>query len=179
MAARALPTMPTWTANQEITSTLLNQVTTYTQFWANRPCFRMYQNTVQSVPNLTLTQITNDTEEWDSDNGRSSATPWSYVIPYAGRWKFTVLNAWNANATGIRASVLYQNGSQAPGGYVAIPASPASFATCVGLTLTIPCNALDTIAAYGEQGSGGALSTFSSADIFSFFEGELTSLGSP
>jgi hypothetical protein len=49
MAARSVPTMPDWTFQEEITSSLLNQITTYSRFWASPPMFRMYQSAVQSL----------------------------------------------------------------------------------------------------------------------------------
>jgi hypothetical protein len=181
MAARTMPTMPNFTANMELTSSIMNQITTYVTFWANPPDFRMYQGTVQTPATGSLVQITMDTSEYDSDSGRGAGTPWSYTIPLgmAGRWTFTACVAWNANATGMRATVLYQNGAQAPGAYVAIPASPAGFVTAAIVTATLPVNAGDTIAVYGSQSSGGGLATFSSAGIYSYFEGRMEGLGSP
>ena len=181
MAARTLPTLPSFASLSVATSAELNAICAYQAFWANPPMFRMYQATVQSVANVTLAQITCDTPEYDSDTGRASGTPWSYVIPtgFTGRWTFTVCTAWAANATGIRAAALFQNGSQAEGGYIAVPASPAGFATSTSLTLTIPVSAGDVMAAYGEQSSGGALSTFFASNVASTFEGRMASLASP
>lgn len=181
MTARTVPTMPTWSTNQQITSTLLNQITAYAQFWANRPSFRMFQAVVQTPASSTLTQITMDTPAHDSDSGRSAGTPWSYTIPtgMAGWWQFTGCVAWNASATGARATVIYQNGAQAPGAYVQVLAAPAAFVTSVTCTATFLCNAGDTISVWGQQASGGGLATYSSANIYSYFEGQLLSLGSP
>src|SRR5215469_1102417 len=112
MAAPTLPTMPSWSTGQEITSSLLNQITTYAQFWANPPMFKMTQATVQSLATGSFTQVTFDTLIWDSDSGRQAVTPFSYVIPFAGRWRFSWKAAFAVNATGSRMSALYQNRSE-------------------------------------------------------------------
>jgi hypothetical protein len=177
--ARTLPTMPTWSTGQEITSSLLNQITTYTQFWANPPMFRMYQATVQSIPTATFTQAIMDTPVYDSDTGRSGTSPYSYVIPFAGRWTFKLGVGYVGNATGFRIDLLYQNGSAVTGSQVAEPAMTAS-SDMPGRSLTIPCNVGDVMAVYTYQNSGGALNTdVGGSGGNSFFEGRLVSLASP
>ena len=182
MAARTLPTMPSWSTNQEITSSLLNQITAYAQFWANPPMFKMTQATVQSVASGSFVQITMDTSIWDTDSGRQSVTPFSYVIPFAGRWTFSWKVGFAVNATGSRMNALYQNGSVVTGGQddtqsVSTAARTTDFAAS---TESVLCNVGDVMAIYALQDSGGALNTdVGSAGAQSFFEGRLTSLASP
>lgn len=180
MTARTVPTMPTWTFQEEITSTLLNQITTYTQFWANPPMIRMYQAVSQSVPNITYTQLTLDTLVYDTDSGRGTSTPWSYTIPVGmtGRWQWSFASAWASNTTGFRVAALYQNGSQVS--QMILPPASASGTDLAGRTVTIPCSAGDVIALYGYQSSGGALSTdVGTAGSASYLEGRLVSLANP
>jgi len=180
MAARTVPTMPDWSLNEEITSSLLQQITTYARFWANRPMFRMYQTVVQSIPNGADTQMTMDTLDYDTDSGRAGSSPWSYVIPVgmSGRWRFTVLYSAVGNATGARQPKLYKNGALATGGYTGAQASPATASHGGQLVLTLACAAGDVMGAYAWQNSGGALNTNLGAQC-SVFEGVLESLATP
>jgi hypothetical protein len=177
VAARTLPTMPDWTTGQEITSALLNQITTYNRFWANRPMFRMYQSAAQSIPTASATQIACDTPVWDTDSGRSAVNPYNYVVPFTGRWVVRGAAIFNANATGARVAFIYQNGVQ-------IPAASVPFGNAGTINggafveVTIACNIGDTLGLYGYQSSGGALNTAGAGQL-SYFEGQLESLGSP
>jgi hypothetical protein len=179
VAARTVPTLPTWLAGQKITSTLMNQITTYGQFWANPPMFRMYQSIAQSVPNAVYTQITMDALDYDTDSGRAAGTPWSYTIPagMSGRWTFNWKVGWAINATGARLESLYRNG-------VAVTAEQSS-ATNAGASrtadvaasaTTIAVNAGDVMSVWAFQESTAALNTDAGQ---SFFEGRLVSLASP
>lgn len=180
MAARTVPTMPDWTLNQEITSSLLNQITTYNRFWANRPMFRMYQAVAQSIPTGADTQMTMDTVDYDTDSGRAGSSPWSYVIPVGmtGRWRYTILYSSLANATGARQPKLYKNGALVTGGYTGAQASPATAGHGAQLVITLACNAGDVMGAYAWQNSGGPLNTIVGVQC-SVFEGVLESLASP
>lgn len=182
MAARTIPTLPTWTAGMRITGANLASMVSYQQFWANRPMFRMYQTVVQSVPNTTFTQITCDTSEDDTDSGRGGSTPWSYTIPtgMSGVWLFSYKTSWSSNATGTRAAALYINGTQATATNAFEQGLTGVSSFVVGLPRRISVNAGDVIALYGRQTSGGALNTgVSTAPDYSYFEGCLESLGSP
>lgn len=177
MAARTLPTMPDWSLDQEITSALLNQVTTYARFWANRPMFRMYQSGAQSIPSGTATQIACDTPVWDTDSGRSIVNPYNYVIPFNGRWTFHGAAVFSPNSTGARVAFIYQNG--APVTAASVPYGNAGTINAGAfITVTIACSIGDTIGLYGYQSSGIALNT-SSAGQLSYLEGKLESLASP
>lgn len=182
MTARTLPTMPTWTTGQEITSSLLNQITTYSVFWANPPMFRMYQSVAQSVGTGSFTQITFDVSAWDTDSGRSSVTPYNFVIPFAGRWEFKWKVGWAVNATGSRMSALYQNGSADTGGQTTTQAVTTASRTtdAAASPMTVSCSVGDVMGIYALQDSGGSLNTdVGSASACSYFEGKLASLANP
>lgn len=181
MTARTLPTLPTFTMGQELTSSLMNELVAYMQFWANPPMFRMYQATAQpSVANAADTQITCDTSTWDSDSGRSTSTPFSYVIPFAGRWTFTGAVIWAGNVTGSRQSKIFKNGALIPdGSYTAMQTGPAATNSGIVVTVTTACNVGDVIGLYGYQSSGGTLATSVVTGLPSYFEGKLASLASP
>lgn len=180
MSARTVPTMPAFLAGQKLTATLLNQVGAYGLFWADKPSFRMYQSVGQSVASGTWTQITCDTLDYDSDSGRQSTTPYSYIIPagMSGRWAFGWQIPWTNNATGGRDSGIRKNGS-AISGYTGAAPEASGGQGGIGWTDTIAVNAGDSISLWGFQSSGGALATVVAADTFTIFWGRLESLGNP
>lgn len=177
MTARTLPTMPTWTAGQEITSSQLNQITTYAQFWANPPMFRMYQSVSTNVPTAAGTQVPMDVSQWDTDSGRSAASPYNYVVPFAGRWRFTAMVVYGSNTTGGRQTLIYQNGALAQGFAPGVSAgsNPAGALAVV----TLYCNVGDTIGVWAWQNSGSTLGTDVGTNECSYFEGVLESLANP
>jgi hypothetical protein len=180
MAARTLPTLPNFTFQQELTSSQMNQLAAYQAFWANPPMFSMHQATTSPVANATATQIIYDVSDWDTDSGRSGTTPFSYIVPFAGRWTFSGSINYPGNATGYRYAALYQNGTAVTAGKVNSAVNTASNSTVAEVTKTIACNVGDVIGIYGIQNSGGALSTVvSDLTQTSFFEGRLHSLASP
>ena len=172
--------MPSFLAGQKLTATLLNQIGTYTTFWANLPMFRMYQTATQSLANTSFVQVTMDTVDYDTDSGRAGTSPYSYTIPVGmtGRWAFKVTVAFAANATGSREAHIYRNGSQVRPVSEAEQNTGSNIVTAsVSATLTV--NAGDVMSAIGYQSSGGALSTYADAVVASAFEGRLISLANP
>jgi hypothetical protein len=184
MTARTMPTLPTFAANSNLTSGQLTQLTTWMNFWANPPSFKMYQTVAQSVPTGAFTQITMDTSAWDTDSGRGIASPWSYTIPtgFSGRWTFRWKIGWAVNATGVRMTALYQNGSAVTGSQNDEQSvSAASRTTDLPASgITIPVAGNDVITVWALQDSGGALNTdVGSAGSSSYFEGQMVSLANP
>lgn len=176
--ARTLPTAPSWSYQQEITSTLLNEITTYLQFWANRPGFRAEQHTVQAIANSTNVQVTCETVIHDSDSGLSTSSPYSYVIPFAGIWDFFGGVGFAPNSTGTRYAMIWQNGVQING---AAPdqGQPATNTLYQVTAAHVPCNVGDVIALYTFQGSGATLNTSPTGGQSSWFAGRLDSLQNP
>jgi hypothetical protein len=177
MTARTLPTLPTFTTGQALTSSEMNQIITYIGFLSSPPMFRMYQATAQTLTTSTFTQITCDTSVWDTDSGRQASTPWNYVVPFAGRWTIRGCYIAVGNATGGRVAAIYQNGTAVPASSVpgtgVTGVNNGAFAEC-----TVTCNVGDTLGLWGYQASGGNLATGVSGQM-SFFEGQLESLASP
>ncbi len=178
MSARTLPTLPSFGTLSVATSAELNAICTYQAFWANPPMFQMYQNTVQSIPTSTFTQITMDTPVWDTDTGRALTTPFSYVIPFYGRWEFKFGASDSINSAGSRISALYKNGVAVTPSQTTEPTSSTITIDMTGRPVTVLCNIGDVMGVYGWQSSGGALNTDTGAGA-SYFEGKLVSLASP
>lgn len=184
MTARTVPTLPTFAANSVLTSGQMTQLTSYMAFWTSRPMFKMYQTVAQSVPTGAFTQILMDTSAWDTDSGRSIASPWSYVIPTGmnGRWRFSWKVGFAVNATGVRMSALYQNGTAATGAQDNEQSVSATSRTTdlPATSMTITGAGGDVISIWGFQDSGGALNTdVGSGPSSSYFEGSFESLANP
>jgi hypothetical protein len=184
MTARTVPTLPTFPADSMLTSGQMTQLATYMAFWTSRPMFKMYQTVAQPVATGTFTQITMDTSAWDTDNGRSIASPWSFVIPSGmnGRWRFSWKVGFAVSSTGVRMSALYQNGVAVTGGQDDEQSvSTASRTTdLTGGSITIACASLDTISVWGFQDTGGSLNTdVGSGASSSYFEGSFESVANP
>jgi len=177
--ARTLPTMPSWSANQEITSTLLNEITTYAQYMSSPPSFRAEQHTTQSITTGgTGQQITCDTVIHDSDSGLSAVSPYPYVVPVAGIWDLSGGVGLAANATGARLPFLTQNGTTINGaGPLAI--TSANTALWNVSASGVPLNVGDIIGLWIIQTSGSTLSTAPVGGQCSWFAGRLVSLQNP
>lgn len=177
MTARTVPTIPSWSAGQEITSSLLNQVSSYLTWLQNPPMFRSIQGAAQSVSTGANTPITLDTPIYDSDSGLQAVSPYAYIVPFSGRWQLVGGVGWASNSTGARYAMIWQNGAAIP---AASPTSlPISGAHMDITEATIQCAGGDVIALYGYQLSGGPLSTVGGGGQASFLEGRLVSFGSP
>lgn len=177
MSARTLPTLPSFTTGQELTSTALNQIVAYQAFWSSPPTFRMYQATGQAITTATNTQVTLDTSGWDSDSGRQGTTPYNYVVPFYGRWFFRWSVAYPSNATGSRVAMLYQNGARVAGGTVE-GAADNDFVELDGEE-TVLCNVGDVIGLWCWQNSGSSLTLATGSANESWLEGTLVSLANP
>lgn len=180
MTARSLPTMPSFLAGQKLTAATLNQITTFSNFWADPPTVRAYQSVTQSLTSGTDTQITLDQKQWDSDSFWQSATPYNIVIP-AGwgnglRMTFSFSAAFASNVTGSRAVYIKKNGTRVTGS--TDDDASNNDITIVNGTASLIVNSGDTIALWAWQNSGGALSTTTTADT-SWIEGWLRGTGSP
>jgi hypothetical protein len=164
--------------DQEITSTLLNQISTYLAWLANPVCFRAEQHAAQTISNSTMTQVTCDTTIHDSDGGLSTTSPFSYVIPVAGLWDFFGGVGYSTNATGLRYSMIWQNGAQIAGSSPGL--SESSNGTLVDVTAAqIPCQVGDVIGLYTNQITGASMTTQAGGGQCSFFAGRLVSLQNP
>jgi len=180
LAARTIPTLPTWTAGARVTSGRLVSMVNYQKFWADPPMFRMYQSIAQSIPNTTDTQITCDVSSYDTESGRAASTPWSYTIPagQGGRWQLAWAAATVTNSTGARDSYIKANGSRITGSPTAGAAPSNDLSQSFGVT-TVALSAGDVLALWLWQNSGGALNTATGGNNSSLFEGRLISLASP
>jgi hypothetical protein len=162
---RTVPVMLTEVPGNFITGALWNaQVGALGAFMLNVPFFTGYQVATQSLSHNTWTNITLDTEYFDDDGGHSTVTNTSrYVCQVAGRYELTGVAVTSFNTTGLRAAKLAKNGTTITGSAIFIQASP-SVGTSVLTSIPVQLAVGDYVELHGWQGSGGALSTLSSAD---------------
>lgn len=180
MTARVLPTIPTFVPGP-LSSASLNTLANAVAFVLNIPSFRMYQSVAQNLPNATWTQLALDTQDYDSDGGRSGISPYTYTIPsnLAGRWTFNYGGSAASNTTGVRDHALYKNGAPVPASQANTSFPVAAAASMSPRPQTIYCAAGDQIALYMYQNSGGTLATDVTANNVPYLEGRLVSLGNP
>lgn len=123
----------------------------------------------QSITTATFTALTFDTEDFDIWDLHESVThPTRLTIPATlpGIWIVRATVTFAANATGMRAIEIRENGSQVISGPSACFAL-ASGTTAIGVVTSFTFSAGDYVEALAYQDSGGALNaTFGSALTF-------------
>lgn len=117
---------------------------------------RVYHNTNQSIPNLTLTTLAFNSEKFDSDNIHDPVTNNSRLTcRTAGTYLISFNGRWETNATGQRWLVLFWNATR----YIAMSTLdvgiPGNFATEMSTIYTLAIN--DFLQVQVWQDSGGAL----------------------
>lgn len=111
----------------------------------------------QSTSNVTLTTISWDSENFDTDGFHDNVTNNSRItIPSgkAGKYLFTSIINWNSNATGYREVRFTKNGTAQS--YANIAATPTGEAGTV-ITQILNLAVADYVEIKAEQSSGGAL----------------------
>lgn len=131
------------------------------------PLAQMRQTVVQTLSNVTFSDITFTTEDFDTYNGHStSVTTARFTAPagMTGVFEFAGGVAFAANATGIRLTQWAKNGSALPASDAGTPSFGASAAARVAAR-TVQVHMVggsDYVTLQGFQDRGGDLDTFSS-----------------
>ena len=80
--------------------------------------FRAYQSSSQGISNVTSTQVTLDTEDWDTDNAFASST---FTCPSDKAGKYIVVGAVRAHPSWATTNqfnvMIYRNGASNTGGF--------------------------------------------------------------
>ena len=80
--------------------------------------FRAYQSSSQNISNATSTQVTLDTEDWDTDNAFASST---FTCPSDKAGKYIVVGAVRAHPSWATTNqfnvMIYRNGASNTGGF--------------------------------------------------------------
>ena len=129
---------------------------TATGFGLAECSFRAYQSSQQNVPNATSTQITLDTEDWDTDNAFASNT---FTCPSDKAGKYIVVGAVRADPSWASTDqfnvMIYRNGASNTG-------SMSSFSLRAGIgnsavtAQIIDLSAGDTLKLYMYHNEGGS-----------------------
>ena len=121
----------------------------------------VYQSTGQSLSNEVLTALTWDSEDYDTDSIHSTSSNTSrFTVPSGkgGKWLLNVHIGWvGGGGAGYRGIRHYKNGGT--DSYVYNYTSGVGIATEYSIVLDL--SAADYIEIYGDQSSGGSLSTTS------------------
>jgi hypothetical protein len=122
-------------------------------------CFA-YKQATQSIPNATYTSVNWDAEYFDTSAIHSTSVNNDRFVVPAGKAGYYYLSAqigWAGNATGIRQTTLYKNGSTQ---YSTPRIDPAVNATYnVTVSGIVNCAVADYLSVSVYQTSGGALNT--------------------
>lgn len=119
-----------------------------------RPSVSVAKAAAQSIPNNAFTDITFDTETFDSDT-MFTATSANVTVKHAGLWLITARVGYITNGTGSRGATLLKNG----GTVAASLAAASSVSHVAGVTAQLRLAVNDVIKLQAFQNSGAALNT--------------------
>lgn len=162
-----IPSYRTWVVGEIVTAAEMNsQVTAAGNFLIAPPIAELRGSTATSLATSgTFGAIGFQSSDVDSDGGHSNTTNNSrYTAQTSGWFQFDGGIGFASNATGLRASAWYKNGSATNGSQLAFSASAGD--PCIpARTKKIQMSAVvpDYVELFGFQSSGGALSTSTTA----------------
>ena len=120
------------------------------------PSFRAYQSSSQGISNATNTQVTLDTEDWDTDNAFASNT---FTCPSGKAGKYIVVGCVRADTSWATTNqfnaIIYRNGASNTGGYYSnqVIASKGNSSMSVAI---IDLAVGDTLKLYVRHDEGGS-----------------------
>lgn len=116
---------------------------------------RAYINATQSIPNITLTKIQFNTENFDIDSEYDNATNYRFTATNAGRYQINASYNWNASLGNEQeySIRIYVNGSTYA---VAERRTSGSFPQGVSISDIANLSANDYVEVYAYQNSGSA-----------------------
>ena len=118
--------------------------------------FRAYQSSSQGISNVTSTQVTLDTEDWDTDNAFASST---FTCPSDKAGKYIVVGAVRADpcwATTNQFNVMiYRNGASNTGGFSSQNIVASKGNSMINVSI-VNMSAGDTLKLYLYHDEGGS-----------------------
>jgi len=118
--------------------------------------FRAYQNSQQTVNSESNTQITFDTEDWDTDNAFASNT---FTCPSDKTGKYIVVASIRADGSWAASTQfnaqIFRNGASNTGGYVSQGMGASSGNSAIAVAIVNMASG-DTLKAYLWHNEGGA-----------------------
>jgi hypothetical protein len=119
-----------------------------------------YKNINQSLSNNTVTALTLEAEDFDTDGFHSTSSNTSrFTVPTGKGGKYFVSGAvaYNHNATGARGAYLYKNGALWNYSSQLATVAQSPYGTFVPISFVLNLVATDYIEIFGWQTSGGSL----------------------
>jgi len=121
----------------------------------------VYKSADQSIPDLTWTTLTFDSEAYDTDNIHDPTTNNSRLTcKTAGKYLVYFMLNWEGNATGYRHTRLKKNGVTLAEPLIFNPGG--SVETCLPGLIVLDLSVNDYVELMAYQNSGGALDIFGS-----------------
>jgi hypothetical protein len=133
----------------------------------NSPAFSAYKSaSAQSINNNTLTKITFDVEDFDTNSNFASST---FTPTVAGYYQINTGIGFNGSNTGVIIASIYKNGSRFKDFYAK---DEASGATGIVASLIYFNGSTDYVEVYGYQNSGSAMNVNTGTN-FTYFNGSM------
>jgi len=161
MANLPVPSPRTFGVTEIEVASYFNSLRDALLFLLNPPMASVFQNTIQSIPSATWTDLTMDSTVVDSYGAHSNVTNNARITAVVSGWYWPAGgSSLVANATGARGAKFAKNGTSVQGtaglfgnAGSAIPSAPAA------ISLPVFLNAGDYVTIQTYQTSGGALNT--------------------
>ncbi len=137
------------------------------RFTAAGPAFHAYQNASTSLSNSTLTKLSFQIEQYDTNNNFASP---AFTPTVAGYYLLIAKATFSPNGTNSRWVYLYKNGTK----YVSLQwtkGDGTNFAEANGSSLVYMNGSTDYAEIYVQQNSGSTLTTSGDSDVY--FQGFL------
>ena len=128
---------------------------------------RVRKSANQSIPNATVTTVTWDTEDYDTDTMHDNVTNNTRLtIQTAGKYLIVAQSNWASNNTGTRIARIRKNGVD----YLASFEQPSNLANEASAAVSLVANFIagDYLEFTVYQDSGGALNFQSSSNVISY-----------
>ena len=118
--------------------------------------FRAYQSSSQGISNVTSTQVTLDTEDWDTDNAFASST---FTCPSDKAGKYIVVGAVRADPSWATTNqfnvMIYRNGASNTGGFSSQNIVASKGNSMINVSI-VNMSAGDTLKLYLYHDEGGS-----------------------
>lgn len=167
MANLPVPVPRTFSVSETETAAYLNSIRDALNFTLAVPVLAVYQGTTQSLTNNTWTAINMDNTVLDTYGGHSNVTNNSrYTAQVAGIYVVQGTVAFASNNANMRGARIHKNGSLPYPGFTTFNQAATSD-VCSYTTPLTPISLVvgDYVEVYGNQLSGGALSTVARTDV--------------
>lgn len=135
----------------------------------NMPAFSAYASAGQTLANNTFTKIQINTEEFDTASCFDATTNYRFTPNVAGYYQVSGAVMFTANATNIRLSAIYKNGTIYKSGNTTSAPAADQPVTCVS-ALVFLNGSTDYVELYALQDSGGSLVTTPISNWSTYFQ---------